>query len=82
VAVERCLGLNRQKVFEASLQWSWVQSWKQFQGSLVRVRVHRRTTTRFWTLVLSLVIFYLLCWRRPVVFVLLGALVFFLNIFL
>ena len=81
VAVERCLGLNRQKVFEASLRWSWVQSWKQFQGSLVRVRVHRRTTTRFWTLVLSLVILYLLCWRRPVVFVILSALVFLLKYF-
>ena len=34
-AVHRCLGLNRDKVFEGSKRWSWENAWKIFKDNLI-----------------------------------------------
>ena len=34
-AVHRCLGLNREKVFEGSKRWSWENAWTIFKNNLI-----------------------------------------------
>jgi glycosyltransferase involved in cell wall biosynthesis len=36
-AVYRCLGLDRDKVLEYSMEWSWEHCWKIFKDNLVPV---------------------------------------------
>ena len=37
-AVHRCMGLNRDKVWEGSQRWTWEKAWEIFRDNLVSVK--------------------------------------------